>query len=355
MRQVIQVGGREVELPEGVSTIAWSLERQRRQNPRLRVVLTALRELEEVLDSHYFLLHCSPRQVARIRDHLMEVHRRLKSELAPLLEEPSCVPALEAARARALGGWRALDEAIFRELYSPSSTVRTAAGGGDRDRLAAAAGRLFAFLQETLGSLLEGDPRSTHEADYFLSQRFARDVEEAEALYEAVLEVRRSLASLDPRGAAALARLVERMEGDARLLATAPEWGPALRWLRELEEEILPALRSVLVMPGVRYPETKALDRISTALAVKALVLLELAETYRRLATSTLPAVTDLRERLARLLGELRDLHTSLDAFLPAWLENLRRRRALILLPGRGGEGAATAVEEEDADAAAAE
>jgi len=343
-RQVIQVRGREVELPEGVSVVAWSLERSRRQNPRLRVVLTALRELEEVLDSHYFLLHCSPRQLTRIRDHVMEVHQRLKKELAPLLEEASCVPALERARVRALASWRELDDVIFRELYAALGGKGPGQDGAGRSKLATAAGRLFAFLQDTLGALMEGDPRSSHEADYFLSQRFARDVEETEALHEAVSEIRQSLESLGTRGPEAMNRLVERMEGDARLVATAPEWKAALHFLRGMVEELLPGLQSVLVMPGVRYGETKALDRLCRSLAVKALVFLDLEETYRRLGTSPLPAIDDLRERLARLLAELRDLHASLAAFIPAWLANLRQRRALILLPkrdaGAGGEDA---------------
>lgn len=344
-RQTIQEGGGEVELPAGVSTVAWSLERSRRQNPRLRIVLTALRELEEVLDSHYFLLHCSPRQLTRLRDHVMEVHQRLKRELAPLLAEPSCVPALEAARERALAAWRELDGAVFKELYA--ATASSPARRGDRDKVASAAGRLFAFLQEALGSLMEADPRSSHQADYFLSQRFGRDVEEAEALHEAVLETRQALEALGRRGPEGMRALVERMEGDTRLVATAPEWKPALHFLRGMVEEMVPRLQSVLVMPGVRYAETKALDRLCRSLAVKSLVFLELEETYRRLATSPLPAIADLREKLAGLLRELSDLHLSLAAFVPAWLEKLRQRRALILLPG-GGAGARE--DEEDAD-----
>src|SRR5512136_3110562 len=60
-------GGRyEVELPQGVTAADWGLERVRVQNPSIRCYLGCIRLLEEVLDSNYAILHCSPERLLKI-------------------------------------------------------------------------------------------------------------------------------------------------------------------------------------------------------------------------------------------------------------------------------------------------
>ena len=56
----------EVELPEGVTAADWGLERVRVQNPSIRSYLGCIRLLEEVLDSNYAILHCSPERLLKI-------------------------------------------------------------------------------------------------------------------------------------------------------------------------------------------------------------------------------------------------------------------------------------------------
>ena len=81
-----------VELPEGVSMARWSLERKRWQNPRLRSFLGCLRALDEVLESNFAILHCSPRRLLAMWTRVREISRALRMDVAPLLEPASCIP-----------------------------------------------------------------------------------------------------------------------------------------------------------------------------------------------------------------------------------------------------------------------
>ncbi len=59
-----------------------------------------------------------------------------------------------------------------------------------RKLLCVSIGKIHPFLRNTLGEILANDPRSRHDADYFLSRRFAKDIEESEWLYSSVFELR---------------------------------------------------------------------------------------------------------------------------------------------------------------------
>ena len=77
----------EVELPEGVTTADWGLERVRVQNPSIRSYLGCIRLLEEVLDSNYAILHCSPERLLKIRRQVDQVCQLMRLELLPTLAE----------------------------------------------------------------------------------------------------------------------------------------------------------------------------------------------------------------------------------------------------------------------------
>ena len=62
----VRVGGYQVELPQGITVADWGLERVRVQNPSIRSYLGCIRLLEEVLDSNYAILHCSPERLLKI-------------------------------------------------------------------------------------------------------------------------------------------------------------------------------------------------------------------------------------------------------------------------------------------------
>ena len=103
-----RIGKYEVELPEGVTVADWSLERVRVQNPSIRSYLGCIRLLEEVLDSNYAILHCSPDRLMKIWRQVEQVCQLMRSELLPTLEEPSVIPSLDDARRHAEASFRAL-------------------------------------------------------------------------------------------------------------------------------------------------------------------------------------------------------------------------------------------------------
>ena len=76
-------GQYEVELPEGVTAADWGLERVRAQNPSIRSYLGCIRLLEEVLDSNYAILHCSPDRLLTIWRQVEQVCQLMRSELLP--------------------------------------------------------------------------------------------------------------------------------------------------------------------------------------------------------------------------------------------------------------------------------
>ena len=177
------------------------------QNPSIRSYLGCIRLLEEVLDSNYAILHCSPERLLKIWRQVEEVNRLMRSELLPTLEA-----ALGHTRPRRGAPPR---EASFRTLaktvlttmerYDPS--LRAGQLPEVRKFLCVSIGKIHAFLRDTFGEIVAHDPRSRHDADYFLSKRFAQDIEESEWLYSAVYELDELLDGLEKACSAELADL----------------------------------------------------------------------------------------------------------------------------------------------------
>jgi hypothetical protein len=203
-----------------------------------------------------------------------------------------------------------------------------------------ATGQLHGFLQETLGILLAADPRSRHDADYFLSRRFARHVREAEFLYGAVCEIATTLQTLGLFGPRAIESLRAELEAQAGL-PDVSHWRPVREFVGEVLEKVVPKLQAILVMPGIRMVEARALDRICQALPLKCAVVTELQQAVTLFAKQGEGAKGDggpateeqvvLTRRLSRFLGELAMLYSLLLDFAPPWQRNLERRRALML------------------------
>src|SRR5512146_1263225 len=157
----------EVELPVGVTTADWGLERVRVQNPSIRSYLGCSRLLEEVLDSNYAILHCSPERLLKIWRQVNEVCQLMRSELRPALEEPSVIPGLGEARHHAQDQFRLLGATVLApiERYGPSLPVDRLPEA--RKLLCVSIGKIYAFLRDTFGEIVASDPRSHHDADYF--------------------------------------------------------------------------------------------------------------------------------------------------------------------------------------------
>ena len=89
------------ELPNGVLRVDWESEKTGVQNPCIRSYLGCIKALEDVLDSNYAILHCSPTRLLKIWNQVRTVRQLVHSEISPRLTEPSVIPALGEARRNA--------------------------------------------------------------------------------------------------------------------------------------------------------------------------------------------------------------------------------------------------------------
>lgn len=347
--QYILVGEQKVELPPGVTVADWSLERLRTQNPRIRSYLGCIRMLEVVLDSNYAILHCSPSRLLEIWRRVRRVSDLIRMELAPLLEEPSKIPALEQARCNAQIAHRHLATTVLVKLQSYPPTLSERQRSEVRKLLCVSIGKIYAFLQETFAEIVASDPRSLHDSDYFLSRRFPHDIEEAEWLYATVDRLRDYLQSL---GTACLQELQELMAAISRdhMLPNETQWADTVVFLDLLTNGLTPRIKEVLALRGIRFDEMDTLDHYSSEIPAKCQVLTIVHETARN-ALGEIKAATgessfDAREqkvadllachavfsqRMAAVMSDIARALRDLMAYVPLWLESIENRRALLL------------------------
>jgi hypothetical protein len=348
VRQIIQVGSHQITLPEGVTVTDWALERVHWQNPRIRAFLGSIRLLEGVLESNYALLHCSPERLLDIWGKVRQVADLIGNRIAPLLRARSPIPALEEARQSAEVSLRLLHGQVLEPLSRFPAAIPPEQLGAVRKLLCVSIGQLHAFLQDTFGELMAKDPRSIHDADYFLSRRFPQDIEEAEWLHATVTRLQIYLDRLDQVRPTHLAATAERMRVDEQLPDRAA-WENTAVLLEVLINGLTPRLKEVLALRGVRFHEMEILDRYAVDIPVYCRLLLELYDT----GSSALAAMKEtrgeagddptqnVRDLLAchaaishRIVGLLTKIDKSLQdliAFLPLWLQAIERRRALLL------------------------
>ncbi|HBL29206.1 MAG TPA: hypothetical protein DD490_20440, partial [Acidobacteria bacterium] len=276
-KQVIPVGGHLVALPEGVSVTDWSLERLNYQNPRIRAYLGSIRLLDSVLESNYAILHCSPERLLDIWRKVRQVSQIIGTRIAPLLAAPSCVPVLEEARQNAQVAVEMLARYVLRELDRFPEDVKPDQLMEVRKLLCVSIGQIHSFLQDTFGELMAKDPRSLHDADYFLSKRFPKDIEEAEWLHSTLLRLRSYLEKLDlvrPQHLTAIADQVTREE----TLPTRAAWRGTKFFLEILLNGLTPKLKEILPLRGVRFYEMELLDRYAMEIPTRCRILLDLHE-----------------------------------------------------------------------------
>jgi hypothetical protein len=347
-RQMIQVGNHQIVLPEGVTVTDWALERLHWQNPRIRAFLGCIRLLEGVYESNYSLLHCSPERLLDIWAKVRQVSDLIRSRIAPLLRARSRIPALEEARQSAELSLRLLSGQVLQPLAAFPAIIPPEQLGEIRKLLCVSIGQLHAFLQDTFGELMASDPRSLHDADYFLSRRFPQDIEEAEWLHSTVARLQDYLDRLDQVRPAHLTAMTERMRGDEQL-PSRQAWENTAGLLEVLINGLTPKLKEVLALRGLRFHEMEILDRFAAEIPVYCRLLLELHDTGASAVAAmqaTLPEAhpdraQNLRDLVAchaaishRIIGILIKVDKSLQdlvAFLPLWLQAIERRRALLL------------------------
>jgi hypothetical protein len=359
-KQVIQVGGQLVALPEGVSALDWALERVNFQNPRIRAFLGCIRLLDGVLESNYAILHCSPERLLDIWRKVRQICEVIRTRITPLLDSPSCIPVLEEARQNAQSSVELLDRHVLRELDRFPENVPVEQLMEIRKLLCVSIGQLHSFLQDTFGELMAKDPRSLHDADYFLSKRFPKDIEEAEWLHSTLLRLREYLEKLDLVRAQHLTALAEQVTLE-ETLPTRAAWRGTKFFLEILLNGLTPKLKEILPLRGVRFYEMELLDRYAMEIPTRCRILIDLheagSETIEALKKSAGGArqereqnVKDLlschgvlSRRLVYMIGEIEKLLQDLVAFVPLWLEAVEKRRALLLKRsteernGRGG------------------
>jgi len=205
--QVIRIGEHRVALPEGVTVLDWALERINYQNPRIRAFLGSQRLIQGILESNYSLLHCSPERLHDIWRKVRKLAQLVRGEIAPLLAVPSRLPRLEEARQAAELSLVMVDRHVLRPLDRFAEEVPPDQLPDLRKLLCVTIGQLHSFLQDTFGELMAADPRSLHDADYFLSRRFPQDIEEAEWLHASVDRLQDYLERLEPARSRYLAAL----------------------------------------------------------------------------------------------------------------------------------------------------
>jgi len=346
-QQMIQVGDHLIPLPAGVSAAEWALERLRWQNPRIRAFLGCIRLLLGVLESNYAILHCSPERLFDIWSKVRKVAELLRVQIGPLLAAPSQIPELEVARRGAELSLAILEDQVLTRLDSMPAELPESRILELRKLLCISIGQIHSYLQDTFGELMAADPRSLHDADYFLSRRFPRDIEEAEWLHSTVARLQEFLQELMRARPVGFDHLLKDLRSGQRLPGE-DAWKDIQRFLRRLLEGLVPKLHEVLALRGIRFDEMEVLDRYATEIPTRCETLGALYEAARetldRMASEvgeTLPereqAERDragcheaLSGRLSGLLDQVDRSLRDLVAFVPLWLGNIEKRRALM-------------------------
>jgi hypothetical protein len=343
-----QIGKHELGLPEGVTAADWGLERVRVQNPSIRSYLGCIRLLEEVLDSNYAILHCSPERLLKIWRQVEQVCQLMRSELLPTLEGPSVIPSLDDARRHAEASFRALAETVLTAMERYDHSLRADQLPEVRKLLCVSIGKIHAFLRDTFGEIVANDPRSRHDADYFLSRRFAQDIEESEWLYSAVYELDELMDGLEKACSAELTASLPRMRKE-RMIPPEAEWGQMRKLLDILLSDLMPKLKEVLSLRGIRVNDMESLEAHASNISADCRSLMEVyavgRDVIEQLKGVGAPTLDEREQRVKDLIGchrvvsgrmieLLTRLHTSVRDLAKNIADSkagIEKRRALML------------------------
>jgi len=326
----------------------WPLEKIQWQNPRIRALLGSVQSLDDVLESNFAILHCSPTRLLQIWDTVRTVCWVVRTKVTRLMEQPSMLPDLDEAIRNARERLTFLDGEVFAHLDPFPDRPEEHQFDELRRTLCVTIGKLHGFLVDTLGEILAADPRSQHDVDYFLARRFARDVEESEWLQTSVRRLDRELGRLNARRHAGLGSVIDMMASSGRL--PSPEvWQRLAAFLEPLKSDFAPKLKTIAGLRAIRIDELDVLQAHARDLPETCCVVGELYATagvvIDTLTASLLVEDSQATHRVAaeiegvlcsRIItclraveNQLRDLAT----FVPLWLSSIEKRRALMLRP----------------------
>jgi hypothetical protein len=329
-------------LPEGVSEAEWADERTRWQNPRIRCFLGCIRVLDEVMESNFSILHCSPTRLRRIWSEVRAVAVTIRGELTPLVHTTSVLPEIEHALYDAQMRLSVLELGVLSEIDRYPEDPADDQLQAVRIQLCSTMGKLHAFLNDTLGQLLASDPRSQGDFDYFLSRKFARDVDEAEWLEECVAKLDTYLRRLNAQRPAQLTSAADQI-ADTRRLPSEESWKDLALFLDELSSRLTPMLKRTIGLRGIRIDELETVQKFSTEIPIQCQLLRELYRTASTSLERLESSATRARDRAAahlhaalgwRLVHRIRVLDNNLRdlvAFVPLWRAAIGQRRALML------------------------
>ncbi len=342
------LGDHQIPLPTGMTVADWIVEKVRWQNPRIRAFLGCIRLLGTVLESNYAILHCSPERLLEIWHKVRQVAELIRHEIGPLLEIPSRFPDLERARWSSSMSLKMLDDTVLRDLDRFPAAVPMINLIEVRKLLCVSMGKVHAFLQDTFGEIMANDPRSSHDADYFLSRRFPQDIDEAEWLFSTVEKLHVHLRNLERTRARQLTDLATSIRRE-QAIPLGRDWEQIAEFLNRLLDELTPKLKEVLALRGIRFSEMETIDRYALEIPIRCRLLVELNRTGREATERMKSTRADSRpereqavqhmvhthavisQRMAQLMTEIDRMLRDLMAFVPLWLEGIQNRRALLL------------------------
>lgn len=335
-----------------VTPAEWAIEKVRTQNPRVRAFLGCIRLLDDAIETDYHILHCSPRRLLQIWEQIRELALAVRTGLAKALEAPSQIPELEAVRQDAQIALSLLEHTLLAEIDGFPEDPPPELILDLRKLLCGAIGQLQIFLYETFGRLVAADPRSSHDADYYVSQRFPVDIEESTWLHETVCELESYLEVVDEDRRRLLEAVAAQLQHEQRL-PSRETWNECMVLLASLYNDLTGRLKEILCLHGIRFEEVSSLKRYSLEVPTKCLKVLEIHELSSEILLAfergqrgaddpvRQECLTALTQRLGRLLGDLDRTIRDLVAFVPLWRCNIERRRALELSPARRNAGGA--------------
>jgi len=347
-RRQLEIEAHDAVLPPGVTEAEWQREMGRWQNPRIRAFLGCLRVLGTVLESNVAILHCSPRRLNDLLATVRSVAQTLREDIRLLVDGSSLIPELENTRLAVRANLNHVDQTLLKELDAFFVPVPEDRQDQLRRFLCVAIGQIHRFLQDSFGSMVAADPRATHDADYYLSKEFPRDIEEAEWLYDSVNEIDDHLHALEPERQRLLHDAVHAMR-EERVIVAEERWAATNAYLDRLMTDLVPRLRRVVALRGIRLEELELLTHYANEIPALCRIVMELYESSRGMLTALAEpagaaATGDGEERLEtlnrmltdRLIPQMKSLDDclrDLEVFIPLWRRGISQRRALMLHP----------------------
>jgi hypothetical protein len=257
---------------------------------------------------------------------------------------------LEQARESADLYLNVLDKSLLTSVESYPEKVTESDHDEIRKLLCVAVGQLHAFLLDTLGAILARDPRSRSDTDYFLTRKFARDVDESEWLHTSVKNLEEYLKSSIKNGSKDFTETCRTMAEEGRI-PTREEWTAIEPFLKNVSDGLVKKLKMILGLRGIRLSELELLGEHASSLPVMCRTLSELHDAALsvlvgmegHLGTSS-DEITATRmvvqsvfsNRMLTLMRCLYDHIRDLTTFLPVWRQSIENRRAMMLRSPRG-------------------